>query len=64
MKKTYIKPILQVEFFEVDAVMTEGGDLLPISQNPQYDPLLTENGGTINFNDTTLNSIDYQKFIK
>ena len=62
MKKTYIKPILQVEFFEVDAIMADGTPLP--SQNLLYNQLEIEGSGQINFNDTTLNSIDYRKFIK
>ncbi len=65
MKKTYIKPNLQVELFEVDAIMTEDNtNLINTSSNLLIESIEVEDGVTINLVDTTLNSIDYTQFIK
>ena len=68
MKKTYMKPSLRVEIFEVDTIM-EGGTTptptpLAASNILQGQTYIIEGAGEINFNDNnTLQSIDYRNFM-
>ncbi|MBO5060086.1 MAG: hypothetical protein J6C82_04150 [Clostridia bacterium] len=63
MKKTYIKPSLQMEKFAVESIMTQVSDILGGKTLLDLGIEL-ENGGDINFSDgNTLQSIDYKAFL-
>lgn len=67
MKKSYIKPELCVELFEVDTIMDEtGATPAPITtSNILAAPIQIESAGTITFSDgNTLQSINYKDFLK
>lgn len=66
MKKTYIKPNLRVELFEVDTIMTDvGATPSPlVASNILQGSVTIPEAGTINFNDNNrLESINYQDFL-
>lgn len=67
MKKTYIKPNLQIEMFECDTIMTQTPSPTPLAASSinLLQGTVEIDGGTINFNDNnTLHSIDYKNFMQ
>lgn len=67
MKKSYIKPELCVELFEVDTIMDDpAASPVPImASNILNTPIQIESAGNITFSDgNTLQSINYKDFLK